>query len=127
MRIALDTNRYSDLDKGVPEVIQAVSGADEVFLPFIVLAELHAGFRNGSRRTENERKLRRFLAEPGVGILYPSEKTVDVFASLLVQLMRQGTPIPSHDTWIAALCIQHGLTLYARDQHFDHLPQLARI
>jgi predicted nucleic acid-binding protein len=29
--------------------------------------------------------------------------------------------------WIAALILQHDLTLYARDAHFDHLPQIRRI
>jgi len=29
--------------------------------------------------------------------------------------------------WIAALTLQHNLSLYARDRHFDHLPQLRRI
>lgn len=38
----------------------------------------------------------------------------------------QGTPIPTNDMWLAALVLQHGLTLYARDAHFDHLPQLSR-
>jgi hypothetical protein len=27
----------------------------------------------------------------------------------------------------AALVVQHGLTLYARDSHFDHLPQIDRL
>jgi predicted nucleic acid-binding protein len=127
MRIALDTNRYADLDRAVSEVVETVSQAAEVYLPFIVLAELHTGFRNGSKRADNERRLRRFLAEPGVEVLYPDHETVDVFANLSVQLIHQGTPIPSHDTWIAALALQHGLTLYARDKHFDQLPQLARL
>jgi predicted nucleic acid-binding protein len=29
--------------------------------------------------------------------------------------------------WIAALVLQHDLALYARDRHFDHLPQLVRL
>jgi predicted nucleic acid-binding protein len=28
--------------------------------------------------------------------------------------------------WIAALALQHSLVLFARDAHFDHLPQLMR-
>ena len=28
---------------------------------------------------------------------------------------------------IAALAVQHDLPLYARDQHFDHIPQLVRL
>ena len=42
-------------------------------------------------------------------------------------LRKRGTPIPTNDIWIAALAMQHQLTLYTRDRHFDHLPQLKRI
>jgi len=127
VRFLLDTNRYSDLARPIAEVEELVAEADEAFLPFVVLAELRSGFRRGTRRVENERKLARFLQEPGFGALYADERTIDLFADLSVQLLRQGTPIPVHDIWIAALTLQHGLTLYARDKHFDHLPQLPRI
>ena len=40
---------------------------------------------------------------------------------------RQGTPIPVNDLWIAAVVMEHGLDLYSRDSHFDHLPQLPRV
>jgi hypothetical protein len=40
---------------------------------------------------------------------------------------RQGTPIPTNDLWIAALVVQHGLHLFARDAHFDRLPQIPRL
>ncbi len=126
MKLLLDTNRYSDLAERVAEVEDIVAAADEIFFPFIVVAELSLGFRLGSRRAENEKKLFRFVASACVGILYADAKTVDLFATLKLQLRRQGTPIPDHDIWIAALALQHGLTLYARDKHFDHLPQLLR-
>jgi tRNA(fMet)-specific endonuclease VapC len=42
------------------------------------------------------------------------------------QLRKQGTAIPTNDMWLAALVLQHNLVLHARDQHFDHLPQLLR-
>jgi len=127
VKLLMDTNRYSDLAEGITEVETIVSTADEIHLPFIVMAELSLGFRLGNRRAENERKLSKFLNARGVHVLYPVAKTVDLFATLKLQLRHQGTPIPDHDIWIAALSLQHGLTLYARDKHFDHLPQLSRI
>jgi predicted nucleic acid-binding protein len=42
-------------------------------------------------------------------------------------LREQATPIPTNDIWIAALVVQHDLALFARDQHFDHLPQLEKV
>jgi len=55
------------------------------------------------------------------------ERTTHEYSRLAAQLRKQGTPIPTNDLWIAALALQHGLTLYARDRHFDHLPQLPRL
>ena len=127
MKLLLDTNRFSDLTQPITEVESIIAAADEVFLPFAVLAEIHFGFRLGTRRTENEKRLARFLNQPGISVLYPNTTTVSIFADLKLQLRRQGTPIPDHDIWIAALTLQHGVTLYARDKHFDHLPQLMRV
>jgi tRNA(fMet)-specific endonuclease VapC len=45
----------------------------------------------------------------------------------LAELKRAGTPIPTNDLWIAALCRQHDLPLLSRDRHFDRVPGLRRI
>src|SRR5262245_23139855 len=127
MRLALDTNRYVDLAKGVPEVAARVARVDSLIIPFVVLGELRAGFRGGSRGEQNERELVRFLSSPRVEVVNPDDATTHHYARLIYQLRKQGTPIPTNDVWIAALVIQHQLHLYDRDQHFDALPQLARI
>ena len=127
MRLALDTNRLSDLWVAQAEVVQTVESAEEVYVPLIVLGELRAGFVFGTRARENEASLRVFLTNPTVKILHLNEVTTHQYAAIYGQLRRQGTPIPTNDMWIAALVLQHGLTLYARDEHFDHLPQLMRI
>ena len=126
MRLALDTNRYVDLCKGEEETARLVSTAEAVFLPFVVVAELRAGFALGKRGPENERVLRRFLLKSAVGVLYADDQTTHHYASAFRQLRLQGTPIPTNDLWIAALVLQHSLTLHARDGHFDHLPQIVR-
>jgi len=43
------------------------------------------------------------------------------------QLRKRGPPIPANDMWIAALVLEHSLVLFARDRHFDLLPQLTRV
>ncbi len=127
MRLALDTNRYTDLCRGDRTVIEAVEMADEVWLPFVVVGELRAGFAAGSQGPRNEAVLRRFLLKPGVGILYAGEQTTHHYANVYRQLRKQGTPIPANDMWIAALVLEHSLVLAARDAHFDTLAQLVRI
>ena len=125
MRLALDTNRYRDLCDGVPDVVGHIEQAEAVYVPFIVLAELRAGFALGSRGRENERALRRFSNKPGVEMLYATDATTRCYANLFRQLRVQGTPIPTNDLWIAALVVEHDLFLCSRDPHFAHLPQLS--
>ena len=127
MRLALDTNRYVDFCRGEPEVIRNVQLAERIYLPFVVLGELRAGFACGRRAQANERTLIRFLGSSRVRSLYADEQTTHHYASTFKFLREQATPIPTNDIWIAALVIQHQLTLYARDQHFDHLPQVPRV
>lgn len=126
MRLALDTNRYVDLCKGRVETADLLAVADAVFLPFVVLGELRAGFALGRRSAENERVLRRFLLKDGVEVLYADDQTTHHYARAFRQLRSQGTPIPTNDLWIAALVLQHDLVLHDRDRHFDHLPQIVR-
>lgn len=126
VRLALDTNRYTDLCRGDPQVVEFVELADAVWLPFIVIGELRAGFAVGRQGPRNEAVLRRFLLKPGVRILYADEQTTHHYATVYRQLRRQGTPIPTNDMWIAALVLQHALTLYDRDRHFNVLPQIPR-
>jgi predicted nucleic acid-binding protein len=127
MRLALDTNRYVDFCRGKEDVLQHLRHAERVCLPFVVLAELRAGFLSGTRAQANERILTRFLSSPRVRSLYPDEQTTHHYARIFKYLRQHATPVPTNDIWIAALVLQHQLVLYARDQHFDHLPQLPRL
>ncbi|MGJ5820848.1 PIN domain-containing protein [Paludibaculum fermentans] len=34
--------------------------------------------------------------------------------------------MPHNDLWIAALALEHDLTLITRDRHFERIPQLLR-
>ena len=127
MKIAIDTNRYCDFCDNEPEAVRVFRIAERIYLPFVVLAELRAGFAAGSRGRENERTLNLFLGRPRVSLLFADEETTFQYARLFYQLREQGTPIPVHDIWIAALTVQHDLTLFTRDEHFNNLPQLQRL
>ena len=127
MRVAIDTNRYGDFWDGVEKTVSLLEEAESIVLPFVVIAELRAGFLYGKRQAENERKLREFLARSQSRVLFADDETTHQYASIYRQLRRQGTPIPTNDMWIAALAVQHNFVLHDRDKHFDHLPQLVRI
>ncbi|MCX6590893.1 MAG: type II toxin-antitoxin system VapC family toxin [Acidobacteria bacterium] len=123
MRILLDTNRLTDLLRGEPAIVRLVEQADEVWLPYVVMAEIKAGFLGGTRLSQNMALLAAFMAT-GVTVLYADEQTLEAYARLFVQLKSAGTPIPDNDLWIGALAVQHGLILVTRDAHFKKIPQL---
>ena len=127
MKIAIDTSRYMDLCRGVSETVDLLETADSLVIPFIVLAELRAGFALGRREADNERTLRQLLLKDGVHVAFADDQTTHHYAAVYRQLRRQGTPIPTNDMWVAAVVLQHNLALHARDTHFDRLAQLVRV
>ncbi len=124
MRIALDTNQYVDFCRGEKAIHSVVKRAHEIVLPFVVLAELRAGFACGTKAKKNASILTRFLGKPRVRVIFADDTTTFHYANLFRQLRQQGTPIPTNDLWIAALCVQHELLLAYTDTHFEHLPQI---
>lgn len=126
LRVALDTNRLTDLFQGDGELARWLAVCDEVWIPLFALGELKAAFRAGTQRSRNELLLYKLLAKPTVRILIPSFQTAEHYAQLFVQLKRAGTPIPDNDLWITALALEHNLLLITRDQHFERIPQLLR-
>src|SRR5689334_8742203 len=129
VRLLVDTNRLTDILRREPSVVRIVEDAEEVFVPFVALAEIEAGFLGGSpkRQAENEGLLQQFLQIPGVAPLYPDRETTRIFGRLFVQLRKAGTPVPTNDLWIASLALQHQLTVLTRDSHFHKIAQLMRI
>src|SRR5579864_8975828 len=126
MRVALDTNRLTDLFQGDSALADQMGACEEVWIPLVVLAEIKAGFYGGTQQHRNEILLRKLLAKPTVSVLLPARETAEHYARLFVQLKRAGTPVPDNDLWIAALVLEHDLVLITRDQHFQKIPQLLR-
>lgn len=125
MRIALDTNGYSALQIGdSPKLKLVVDQAEALIIPFIVDAELRAGFQKGQRKTDNYDKLQKFHALDRVLIEWPNDLTNELYAQIWTDLARKGKPIPTNDIWIAAICLQHQLPIATNDSHFDDVPLL---
>jgi predicted nucleic acid-binding protein len=126
VRVALDTNRLTDLFRGDSALAQLLGGCEEVWIPLVVLAEIKAGFYGGIRARRNEVLLQELIAKETVDVLLPGRETAEQYARLFVQLKRAGTPVPDNDLWIAALALEHDLLLITRDRHFERIPQLLR-
>ena len=122
--VLFDTNAYGAFLAGDESLLEVLSQAETVAMSVIVLGELHAGFRGGSRRAENEKILADFLGRPGVSTLLLSAETAQVFGEVKDGLKRAGTPIPINDVWLAAQAIETGSVLVTLDAHFRRVPGL---
>jgi len=123
-RILFDTSAYSIMMRGSKKIVGLLDNADEVFLCAIVVGELLAGFKRGSREQENIAILKDFLSISNVGILNIDDSTAERYSIILDYLKKCGTPIPTNDIWIAASAMQNGLVLLTADRHFSLLPHV---
>jgi len=128
MKLVLDTNIYTDYAQGLPDVVEimAIHGT-QIFIPSIVLGELHYGFMNGSKKQLNEMKLHQFITNLNVNIVDVNGEVARKYATIILSLIIKGTKIPINDVWIAASCMNVGGTLFTRDRHFDAIDQLDKI
>ena len=121
MKVLLDTNALSALWNGDERVLDALGQAECVFMSIIVLGELFAGFRGGTRMKENRARLAGFLAKPTVHTLELSTETAEVYGQIKDALKKAGTPIPINDVWLSAQAIETGSVLITFDNHFGNV------
>lgn len=121
----LDTNALSAVADGEASVLELVGGADRVAVSVIVLGEYRFGIAQSRHRVSYEGWLRQWTAT--VEILDIDDRSTHSYSTIALELKRKGTPIPTNDLWIAALCRQHSLPLLSRDKHFDSVPGLQRL
>jgi tRNA(fMet)-specific endonuclease VapC len=125
VELILDTNAVSALADGHAEAVHVLSRADAVSLPVIVLGE----FRFGIAHSRLFKAYTTWLAD-----LIASSRVMDIrdstaryYAEIRSELKKGGTPLPSNDVWIAALCREHRLPLLSRNRHFDAIKGLKRV
>jgi predicted nucleic acid-binding protein len=123
--VILDTNGLSAVADGEPSLEPILREASELAVPVIVLGE----YRYGIRQSRDQERYEQWLAEflPAYRVLDVDQDTATSYAAVRSELKKAGTPIPSNDAWIAALCRQHSLPLLSRDRHFDLVRGLRRI
>ena len=123
-RIVLDTSAYSQLRRGHLGVRQRIAACDVALVPAIVLGELEAGFRRGSRYEDNVVVLEEFLGEPFVETLDVTPVVSRIYGRHFLALREAGTPIPTNDIWIAACATAAGAVVVTLDPHFTRVPRL---
>jgi tRNA(fMet)-specific endonuclease VapC len=123
--VILDTNGLSALVEGDPGIESFLRKAAQIAIPVIVLGEYRYGISHSRKRQIYEQWLTEYLSD--FRILGVDEPTTVHYSAVRTELKKAGTPIPSNDVWIAALCRQHGLPLLSRDHHFDLVPGIQRV
>ncbi len=125
MKLVLDTNIYCDYAEGLPEIVDAIATHGQyLFIPSIVIGELHYGFMKGSRQQFNEKKLRQMISRLRIDIINVDAEVARKYALIYLSLEKKGAKIPINDVWIAASCMEVGGTLLTRDQHFEVVEQI---
>ena len=121
----LDTNGLSALADGDSALQPILLKATQIAVPVIVLGEYRYGICHSRSRAHYEHWLSKYL--PTFRILDVNEETAISYSAVRSELRKAGTPIPSNDAWIAALCRQHSLPLLSRDRHFDVVSGINRV
>ncbi len=112
----LDTNAVSALFSG-DRLLEKVLHRRAIHeLPVIVIGEYRYGLRR-SRARKVLAPMLNTLVDNSVVLPVDAETTL-AYATIREQLREKGTPIPENDVWIAALAMQHDLTIVSRDGHF---------
>lgn len=119
--VLLDTSVVIPFFKG-DKVIAAQLADATIYLPQTVLGELYCGTYLSANPAKNRNEIQNFLA--AVTVLSLGIATAEHYGQIRAALAKAGTPIPENDIWIAALAVEHGLPLAARDAHFDKIAGL---
>ena len=128
MKLVLDTNIYTDYAEGLSETVDFMATHGEhIYIPSMVLGELHFGFLKGDRQQFNERKLQQFINRLKVEIIDADADVARKYATIYFSLRKKGAKIPINDVWIAACCMEAGGTLLTRDKHFDVVDQIETV
>lgn len=122
-RFLLDTNIVIAIFAKDLSVTDHLAEAMEVFVPSIVLGELFYGARKSNQADANIFRIEEFAAD--TIILACDAATGREYGRIKNDLRIRGRPIPENDIWIAAIAMQHGLTVVSRDSHFNEVSNLA--
>ena len=122
-RYLLDTNVIIALFAEDRAVKDNLGKAGEVLVPSIAIGELCYGARKSARAKENLARIDEFAANNVV--LGCDIETARRYGDIKNTLQIKGRPIPENDIWIAAVALQHGLTLVTRDTHFGEIESLS--
>lgn len=123
--LLLDTNAVSALFLGTPGIRELLEEDDRHALPVIVVGEYRFGLQRSRSRRELEPLLERLVHESELLVI--DDATTRHYEQVREGLRHRGRPLPENDVWIAALAVQHRLTIATLDEHFDVVAGVTRV
>ncbi len=118
----LDTNLVVAALNGKQDAQDFLRGTPDVVLSATVVGELYFGAFKSVRVAANIGHLENFITK--MTVLICDTETARYYGRIKNGLRAKGKPIPENDTWIAAVAMQHRMTLVTRDAHFDEIDGL---
>ncbi len=103
---------------------QKISGK-RFAITFVTLAELSLGVLKATRPEAAWSRIQEVIGD--CDMFHVSTVTPAIYARIYFDLERRGTMIPINDIWIAALAIEAGLPILARDEHFSRIAGISVI
>ena len=126
-RSLLDTDIFSEVLKGVdPVVITRATEYRAVFGQYIISTITVMEVVKGLHKVRREERIRQFLnILATVELLVLDERSAELAGRIFADLERAGQPIGRADPMVAAIAIQHGLTLVTGNTaHYERVRNL---
>lgn len=122
--VIADTSAIVGLLRGDKQVEETVSGKSFA-ITFVTLAELSLGVLKATKRDAAWSRIQDVIGNRQM--LHVSTVTPAIYARIYFDLERRGLMIPINDIWIAALALEAGVPILARDEHFSRVAGLSVI
>jgi tRNA(fMet)-specific endonuclease VapC len=115
----VDANVVIDYLRGKNNLLSQLMENEVVSISVIVIGELIFGAENSVQLKKHLSQVEELLSQ--VNIIGVDYETSLIYGKTRAYLRKNGTPIPENDIWIAAIAIQHNLTLITNDKHFANI------
>jgi len=119
----LDTSVVILSLRGDATIRARLAGTTTLYLPSVAMGELYFGAQGSPSRAAAAVADVDSLAA-SMTVLSVDATTARLYGRVKNDLKSKGLAIPDNDLWIAATAVQYGITLAARDAHFDWIDGL---
>lgn len=120
----LDTNAYSAFKRNDKRFVDLIEKCELLIISPILVAELYSGFLAGNRTRENIEEFNLFLQLPKCIQITINSEIAKNYSEIYFNLRRKGTPIPTNDIWLAAICLTYKYPILSIDKHFKNIENI---